>query len=148
MSGGRTARVAARIGACGAAAAAVLLLAPQEASACAVGIGYAPNISVGDVMRHRTCSAGTSATGSLVVDLLAVAALAVAGVLVLRSAGRALSAAGAAAAAASPGGAAGFGPPPQMPGPGATDAQRQALTDYLYWAGVLPSTGGPHSASS
>ncbi|MGD3112769.1 hypothetical protein [Streptomyces sp. YGL11-2] len=55
------------------------VLLAQPASACPVGIGYKPSVSINSLMQHRTCSTGTSLAGAGTVAVLALGALAAAG---------------------------------------------------------------------
>lgn len=61
-----------------------MLLAPQEASACAVSYGYRPSVDISDFSHHRTCSTGTSAAGVAAVVVLVLGAMAAAGMIVFR----------------------------------------------------------------
>ena len=81
---GRVWRAAARVAASAVLAGCALLTAPQPASACDVGIGYRPSVSIDDFTHRRTCSSGTSAAGVAGFTALAFAALAVAGLVVFR----------------------------------------------------------------
>ncbi|MFI6550065.1 hypothetical protein ACIBO9_43180 [Streptomyces prunicolor] len=81
---GRVRRAAARIAASAVLAGCALLAAPQPASACDVGIGYRPSVSIDDFTHHRTCSSGTSAVGVAGFTALALGALAAAGLVVFR----------------------------------------------------------------
>lgn len=99
----------------------VLLLAPQQASACSVSYGYKPQLKIsGKDFRlngGRVCANGTSLAGSTAVALLVAGALATAGTRAFRR--------GAAWAGSS------------TPG--------EALTDYLQAAGTVgaaPLPGG------
>ncbi|MGW2818728.1 hypothetical protein [Streptomyces sp. NPDC001415] len=97
----------------------VVLPTAPAASACSVGVGYKPSISMRDLREHPTCSAATSATGSVVVAVLALGALAAAGVLVLRRAERQVHAEQA---------------------PDDAGGQRPALAAYLAATGIVPPT--------
>ncbi|MFF4159897.1 hypothetical protein [Streptomyces sp. NPDC001678] len=55
------------------------VLMTQPASACPVGIGYKPSMSINNLMYHRTCSTGTSLAGAGTVAVLALGALTAAG---------------------------------------------------------------------
>lgn len=57
----------------------VLLLVPQEASACVVGIGYRPSVNISDFGHRKTCSTGTSLAGTGTIAVLALGALALLG---------------------------------------------------------------------
>ncbi|MGW6903792.1 hypothetical protein [Streptomyces sp. NPDC054940] len=81
---GRGRRAVARLAASAVLAACTLLLVPQPASACDVGIGYKPSVNISDLTHRKTCGTGTSAVGVAVVAVLALGALAAAGVLVFR----------------------------------------------------------------
>ncbi|KPM52156.1 hypothetical protein CcI49_35350 [Frankia sp. CcI49] len=59
---------------------------PRPAAACDVSYGYRPTLDFDDLANRRTCSTASSVTASVVVDLLALAALASASVLVYRRA--------------------------------------------------------------
>ncbi|MBT2408515.1 MULTISPECIES: hypothetical protein [unclassified Streptomyces] len=104
----------------------ILLLVPQQASACTVSLGYRPSLKVNFNDPHfissRACANGTSLAGSTIVALLAVTALAAAGTRAFKR-GAALT-----VSSSSPG---------QDTGPG------QALTDYLQAAGTAPPAPGP-----
>ncbi|MFG2891346.1 hypothetical protein [Streptomyces sp. NPDC048248] len=56
-------------------AASVLLLTPQPASACTVGIGYKPSFDVRDLSHPKTCSTGASLGGAGAVAVLVPGAL-------------------------------------------------------------------------
>lgn len=56
-------------------AASVLLLTPQQASACTVGIGYKPSFDVRDLSHPKTCSTGASLGGAGAVAVLVPGAL-------------------------------------------------------------------------
>ncbi|UUU29829.1 hypothetical protein JIX56_07990 [Streptomyces sp. CA-210063] len=109
---GRGRRAAARLAAGAVLAGCALLTAPQPASACAVGIGYKPSVSMDDLTHRRTCSTGSSAVGVAGFTALALGALATAGVVVFRRGER------------------------------ETSANPWALADYLDAAGVVPSARG------
>ncbi|MFJ8112651.1 hypothetical protein [Streptomyces sp. NPDC096132] len=81
---GRGRRTGARLAAGAALAGCALLTVPQPASACAVGIGYKPSVSIDDLTHRRTCSTGTSAVGVAGFTTLALGALAAAGLVVFR----------------------------------------------------------------
>ncbi|WP_407547548.1 hypothetical protein QOM21_00850 [Streptomyces sp. Pv4-95] len=53
----------------------VLLLTPQPASACTVGIGYKPSFNVRDLGHPKTCSTGASLGGAGAVAVLVPGAL-------------------------------------------------------------------------
>ncbi len=53
----------------------VLLLTPQPASACSVGIGYKPSFDIRDLSHPKTCSTGASLGGAGAVAALVPAAL-------------------------------------------------------------------------
>ncbi|MGW8333275.1 hypothetical protein ACWGLE_35900 [Streptomyces sp. NPDC055897] len=109
---------------------AVLPTAPS-ASACSVGVGYKPSISLRDLRSHPTCSAATSATGAVVVAVLALGALAAAGVFVLRRAERQVHAEQGAEERQLHTGRA----------EGAVGGQRPELAAYFAATGVVPPTG-------
>lgn len=56
-------------------AATVLLLTPQQASACTVGIGYRPSFDIRDLSHPKTCSTGASLGGAGAVAALVPGAL-------------------------------------------------------------------------
>ncbi|MDJ0383745.1 hypothetical protein [Streptomyces sp. G-G2] len=97
----------------------LLLLVPQPASACTVSYGYKPqmNFNAKDLRlgSGRVCTNGTSLTGSAIVALLAVGALAAAGT-------RAFKRGAASTGSSSPG---------------------QALTTYLEAAGTVSPASEP-----
>ncbi|GAA0299466.1 hypothetical protein GCM10010302_42540 [Streptomyces polychromogenes] len=121
----RTLRAARLIAAAVPVACLMLLLVPQQASACTVSLDYKPSMKFSISHPHlgsgRACANGTSLAGSGIVALLAVGALAAAGT-------RAFKRGAALAASSSPG---------QGAGPG------QALTDYLQAAGMAPAAADP-----
>ncbi|MFJ9855232.1 hypothetical protein [Streptomyces sp. NPDC101150] len=53
----------------------VLLLTPQQASACSVGIGYKPSFDIRDLSHPKTCSTGASLGGAGAVAVLIPGAL-------------------------------------------------------------------------
>ncbi|MFI6765398.1 hypothetical protein [Streptomyces sp. NPDC050355] len=53
----------------------VLLLTPQQASACSVGIGYKPSFDIRDLSHPKTCSTGASLGGAGAVAVLVPGAL-------------------------------------------------------------------------
>ena len=107
---GRVHRAAVRLAAGAVLAGCTLLTAPQPASACDVGIGYKPSVSIDDLTHRRTCSTGTSAVGVAGFTTLVLGALAAAGVVVFRRGER------------------------------ETSASSSALTSYLDATGVVPPT--------
>ena len=94
----------------------VLLLFPQEASACTVGIGYKPSVDVRALKSPGTCSTGTSLAGAGVVAVLAAAAVAASGWFVHRRGERYAA---------------------RLPHHGSSGPD-PALTDYLDAAGMTP----------
>ncbi|MYT32905.1 MULTISPECIES: hypothetical protein [unclassified Streptomyces] len=102
-------------------AGAVLLLTPQAASACTVGIGYKPSLDIRDLRHPKTCSTGTSLGGAGAVAVLALGALAAAGWVAYRRVEQ------------------GFGTPPE----GGKSGPSPALSGYLDAAGVTSSAPGP-----
>ena len=111
--------VAARLAVGAVMVACTMLLVPQEASACAVGVGYQPSVNISDLSHHRTCSTGTSTVGVAAVAVLVLGAMAAAGVAVFRSGERRM-------ATGAPGRT---GPSP-------------VLTAYLDATGVVPPASG------
>ncbi|MGW5661811.1 hypothetical protein ACWEWG_17175 [Streptomyces sp. NPDC003758] len=85
-------RAAARLAVGAVLVACTMLLAPQEASACAVGYGYRPSVDFSDISHHRTCSTGTSTAGVAAFAVLVLGALAAAGVVAFRSGERRMGA--------------------------------------------------------
>ena len=112
---GRGRALAARLAVSAVLALCTLLPAAPPASACAVSVGYKPSFSISDLTHRRSCSTATSATGSVVVALLALGALAAAGAAVVRRAER-------------------------RTGTGPTDrtGSSEALTVYLDATGIVP----------
>lgn len=95
----------------------VVLPAAPAASACSIGVGYKPSVTMKDLRKHGTCSAATSATGATAVAVLVLGVLAAAGVLVVRRAERQVSAQQAAHSA---------------------EGQPPILTAYLAATGIVP----------
>jgi len=95
----------------------VLPLTARPAAACSVGIGYQPtiNLSQPNMGLGHPCTDGTSITGAVIVAVLAIGALAAAGIAAYRRGGAAA-------------------------GPSSPD---QALATYLDAAGLVP--GAPRA---
>ncbi|SCK09610.1 hypothetical protein [Streptomyces sp. WMMB 322] len=121
---GRGRRIAGRLAASAVLTACTMLWAPQAASACDVGYGYKPSITIDDLNDDRTCSTSTSAAGAVTVAILALGALATAGLLVFRKGER-------------------------QTGSSASDQRSQspALTTYLSATGIITPTSGQDHAS-
>jgi hypothetical protein len=96
----------------------VLPATARPAAACSVGIGYQPTIDISkpNMGLGNPCTDGTSITGAVIVALLAIGALAAAGIAAYRR-GEAIAS-------------------PSSPG--------QALATYLDAAGLAPDTSRVH----
>ncbi|WP_406502928.1 hypothetical protein [Streptomyces sp. NBC_00212] len=98
----------------------VVLPAAPTASACSIGVGYKPSVSMKDLRQHRACSAATSATGAVAVAVLALGALSAAGALVVRRAERQMS---------------------DRQAEDLTIGPAPVLTEYLAATGIVPPVG-------